>query len=80
MAKVKVWVELSASQEISLQERYGRGCSRETLVDRAIAEVITLTTPWVKPVREKRDKKEPPADPTLGFDDSLHKESEAVNA
>lgn len=38
--KTKVEVELSHAQEIALMERYGRKCSRETLVKRAIIEVL----------------------------------------
>lgn len=35
----EVRVTLSAQNEIALLDRYGRRCSRETLVKRAIAEV-----------------------------------------
>lgn len=40
--KTKVEVELSHTQEIALMDRYGRKCSRETLVKRAIAEAIKM--------------------------------------
>lgn len=68
--KSRVEVELSQAQEISLLDRYGRGCSRETLVARAIAEVVALKMPWVKPVREKRERKadEPPLSIPPGMD------------
>ena len=45
MAKTKVTVEISTEQEIKLQDRFGRGCSRETLIARAIADALTITTP-----------------------------------
>lgn len=38
--KTVVEVELTNAQEIALMDRYGRKCSRETLVKRAIAEVL----------------------------------------
>jgi len=40
MAKTTVTVELSPAQEIALLNRYGRRCSPETLVKRAIDEVL----------------------------------------
>ncbi len=66
MAKPIVSIELSQAQEIALLERYGRGCSRETLVARAIAEVVSLKSPWVKPVRVERKKAESTPTPANG--------------
>lgn len=66
MAKPIVSIELSQAQEIALLERYGRGCSRETLVARAIAEAVSLKSPWVKPVRTERKKLEPNQTPSNG--------------
>lgn len=40
MAKVTVQTELTHAQEIALMDRYGRRCSRETLVKRAITEIL----------------------------------------
>lgn len=40
MAKTTVQIELSSAQEISLMQRYGRKCSPETLLKRALAEVL----------------------------------------
>lgn len=57
MISHKVEIELAGDQELLLMNRYGRKCSRETLIQRALDEVAPLP-------KIKRKPKEPkPANP-----------------
>lgn len=65
-----VTVQLSIESEFLLMEKYGRRCSRESLVARVLADAIKKLSP-ASAVKKTRKKKEAAAN---GLDDSKQPE------
>ncbi len=59
MKSNKVTVEISVEQEMELINKYGRKCSRETLVYRALDEVAPVQKIKRKPKASKAEVAQP---------------------
>lgn len=71
----QVTISLTPGQEITLMDRYGRRCSRQTLVERAVTEVLKLQAkgkpPAVSTAKAKvKEKAEPTAQTPKGDTDA----------
>jgi hypothetical protein len=72
MAKTTpVTIELTMEDEFELMNKYGRRCSREGLIYRAIADAVKGTAAPAKADKPKKERKKKSDAPTLldGVDD-----------